>query len=299
MRPGADPLGAIGVVIVAYRSAAVIAETIDALPANRFAAIVVVDNASPDDSAAVVRAQARPDVTLVVSDTNCGFGGGNNLGVSALPPTATRILFLNPDAVIDEPSVLRLARWLDERPGCALVGARVRSNGQPVTSAGRPSTLLTELRPLLPRALGSRLPARRFDASYAKGGPVGYVEGACMLVDRDRFERAGRFDESFFLYFEELDLANRLREDGSTVDLCPDAWVDHRVAASTAVEPFAARTYIFESSMRYLRKWHHRSVPFLFAAVARASWALRERSGKLDADARTAYGRALRDGARR
>ena len=298
VRADADPLGAVGVVIVAYRSAGCIADAIAGLPANRMAAVVVVDNASPDDSADVVDALGRDDVTVVRSDTNRGFGGGNNLGVASLPSGAIRILFLNPDAAIDEPSLRRLLAWLDGHPACALVGPRVRSGGVPVTSAGRVASLLTEVRPLLPRAAGRWLPARRFDASYALAGPVGYVEGACMLVDRERFAAVGGFDDSFFLYFEELDLANRLRARGWTVDLCPDAWVEHRIAAATSAEPFGARTHIWESSVRYLRKWHRPPVAAAFGLAARASWALRARTGRLEPAARAAYRDALRAGAR-
>ena len=299
VRAGADPLGDVGAVIVAYRSADVIADAIGGLPPDRLAAIVVVDNASPDASADVVLALGRREVEVVRAPTNLGFGGGNNLGVASLPSSVSRVLFLNPDARIDEHSLKQLLAWLDDHPSCALVGPRVRDGaGTPVTSAGRDASLLTEVRPLLPRALGRALPARRFDAAYDVAGPVGYVEGGCMLVDRARFEAAGRFDERFFLYFEELDLATRLRGQGWTVDLCPDAWVEHRMAASTSAEPFGARTHIWESSIRYLRKWRRPGVATAFAMAARASWALRTWTGKLDPEARAAYRRALQDGRR-
>lgn len=294
----ADSLAEVGVAIVTYRAADVISEALLSLPMDRLAGVCVVDNASPDATVATVRALGLPAVRLIEADANLGFGAGCNRAVAGLPREARTILFLNPDARVAGHDVERLVGWLEEHPACALVGPRLRREGGPLTSAGREATFLTELRPLLPCAIGRFLPARMHAPDYDEPGPVGYVEGACMLVRRERLASIGGFDEGFFLYFEELDLARRFRTGGWTVDLCPDAWADHLVGSSTAHEPFGARAFIFESGARYLRKWHRWPVPQAYALAARVSWWARVRRGRLAPDAREAFGAALASGFR-
>ena len=271
--------------IVSYRSADVIEGALRPLPAERLAGIVVVDNASPDDTAAVVTALARPNLRLAVEAENRGFGGGNNRGVAELDPAATLVLFLNPDASISTESLERLVAYLDEHPHCALVAPLLRSGGELIYSAGRDGTLWTEIRPLLPKEIGWMLPSRRRPPSKARTGPVAYTEGACMLVRRSALAAIGGFDERFFLYFEELDLAHQFRQRGWTVDLMCEITAEHAVATATSQLPLAGRPVMVASTVAYLRKWKGDRTVRIYAAAARLSWRLRIRTGDLDREA--------------
>lgn len=289
-----DPLAGVGVVIVAYRSAAVIAEGLGALALHRLADVVVVDNDSPDDTVAVVRALGLPTVRVVEAGENLGFGGGCNRGLAELDPAVDLVLFLNPDAAIDERSLERLVSYLSANPSCALVAPRMRRDGRAIHSAGRVGTLATEIRPLLPREIGWVLPARQLPPDACRTGPVGYTEGACMLVRRSALTAVGGFDERFFLYFEELDLAHAFRRRGWTVDLCCEAEARHAVGTATAELPLSGRPVMIGSTVAYLRKWRGPRAVRAYALAARASWWLRVRTGDLDPGAAQRLRTALR-----
>lgn len=288
-------LSRVGVVTVTYASASTIADCLTALPTRALGAVVVVDNSSPDDTVAVVESLALPGVTLV-HRPNLGFGAGNNAGVAALPPDVEHVLFLNPDAVIAPADVETLAVYLGAHPDVAMVAPRLYKGGEAIHSAGRAPTPLTEVKPLLPRALGRWLTDRRMDPAYDVTGPVGAVEGACMMARRSALEAVGGFDERFFLFFEELDLARRFRERGWSVHLVAEASAEHLVAASRSTTSHGARPESVRSQAKFFTKWGDAGVLRLWPRVARASWWLRARLGKLPAAERDALREALRDG---
>lgn len=250
-----DLLRDVAVIIVTYRSANTIRRTVEALPVGRLAACCVVDNASDDNTIPTVQQLGQTGIDLVLLQDNRGFGAGNNVGVGRVPASRW-LLFLNPDAVIDADNLERLVGYCEAHPDAAVVGPRVRSNGQPMTSAGRMATVATESRFLLPKRIGRFLPDRRLPASYAQSGPVGYVEGGCMLVDAAVFRAVGGFDERFFLFFEEMDLAQQVRAAGRTVHLCAEVSIEHEVGASRAGIPYAGHTELLSSTVKYFAKWH-------------------------------------------
>ena len=280
--PGVDPLATVGVVIVAYRSANVIRDGLLGLPTGRLADVVVVDNESPDDTVEVVTSLRLPKVRVHPAGGNLGFGAGCNRGVEQLDSSVSLVLFLNPDAVIDAASIERLVAHLEAHHETALVAPRLEQGGTPIFSSGRVGTLATEARALLPKEIGWLLPQRRRSPADDRTGPVGYTEGACMLVRRDRLEEVGGFDERFFLYFEELDLAHRFREKGWTVDLCVDAVAAHAVGTATGELPLRGRPVMVASTVTYLRKWRGERSARTYGVLARASWWLRTKTGDLD-----------------
>jgi GT2 family glycosyltransferase len=282
-------LGDVGVVIVSYSSEATLPATLDALPQDSLAAVVVVDNASPDDSAEVARRHGAD----VIRQDNVGFGAGNNRGNEAL--SCALVLFLNPDAVLYEAALSRLVAYLDEHPRCAVVGPRVLSGGRPTYSAGHLTTLPMELRPLLPAPLSRLGPKRRLRPEHAASGPVGYVEGACFLVRRDVLADIGGFDEGYFLYGEELELGQRLARRGWEVHLCAEAVVEHAMGASTGSDPLAGEHHKVTSMVRYYRRWHGERAARIWVRVAQASWALRARTGRISREHAATLTRAAVD----
>jgi GT2 family glycosyltransferase len=103
----------------------------------------------------------------------------------------------------------------------------------------------------------------------------------------------GGFDERFFLFFEELDLARRFRQLGWSVHLVAEARAEHLVAASRSTTSHGARPELVRSQVKYWRKWGDTSVLRVYVPVAKASWWLRERAGKLSREERAALVEAL------
>ena len=194
---------------------------------------IVVDNASPDDSAeAVIR--VHPWATVLRSPRNEGFAVAANRG--ARNARGRWLLFLIPDALLEKESLPRLldaARSL-ARPGA--VGPRILGPRGPEPSVGNFLTLSRDLVHFLrldrafPALLGNRgLFLRKLPAERT---PVDWVTGACLLVPRPVFLDLGGFDEAYFMYVEDMDLCFRLRREGRTNLFVPDAVVRHSLGAS-------------------------------------------------------------------
>lgn len=279
-----DPLADLAVVIVTYHSSEHIGGALRSLPTARLATTVVVDNASTDDTVVVAEAVGDPAVTVVRNEHNVGFGAGNNVGLRAAPPTRW-IAFVNPDAVVTAETLAALVTYLDAHPSAALVAPRLTKSGAPISSAGRLPTVAGLLRSQLPNPVRLLFPERRHPPTYDRSGPVGQVEGACMVADRAALEAIGGFDERYFLFFEESDLAKRLAAAGRTVDLVATVFAEHAVGASRRRESLGSLPHYVTSAVRYLDRWHGRRSVVVFRAGARLAWRLR-RIGDLSADDR-------------
>jgi GT2 family glycosyltransferase len=206
------------VLIVAYNSGPHLQHALDGLEAQTFRdfEIVLWDNASQDGAAE--RARLPANARLVRSPSNLGFAGGNN---AAARETAAELLaLLNPDA-IPEPSWLeRLVAALDAEPRAVMAASRQVA----ADDAGRLDGLgdVYHVSGVCYRG--------GFGADAAAPAPAGEVFspcGAAALYRRSAFDAAGGFDERFFCYIEDVDLAFRLRLAGGTCVFVPDATVRH------------------------------------------------------------------------
>lgn len=283
-------LSRVDVVVVTWRSADQVTDLLAQPVLREVAGVVVVDNASPDDTAELVR-RARLDVDLLTLPDNRGFGAGCNAGLARAGHEL--VLLLNPDARITADDLRRLVAHLDAHPTCAVAGPRLFRAGEALPSAGRLATALSELRYCLPHRLASRVPERRLPPGYDRTGPVPVLEGACLLVRRGVLLDLGGFDERYFLFFEEHDLARRLAAAGWTCDLVADARAEHAVGTSRAHAPDSARDAYYASTALYLRLWRGPVRAAAYRAVARLSWSLLRRRGGITAAQDLAYRAAL------
>jgi hypothetical protein len=210
----------VAVVIVAHDSAGDLPRTLGALGEQLRDGdeVVVVDNASTDGSAEVAR---RAGVEVIETGANVGFAAGCHVGVRAT--SAPLVLLLNPDCEPAPGCLDALRAVADERPGWGAWQALVTlPGGEVVNTAGN-----------LVHYLGFGW-AGRLDEPVASvpnhPHEVGFASGAAMVVRRTAWERAGGFDERYFMYGEDLDLSLRLRLAGHGVGLAPAARVAHEYA---------------------------------------------------------------------
>ena len=174
--------------------------------------IVVVDNDSRDESGPALAA-ADPEARFLPAGSNLGFGTAANRGVAVTG--ASRVLVLNPDAVVEPGCVKALVAALDGDDALAVVGPRVDNpDGARYPSARR----FPDLGVAAGHAfLGLVRPRNRFTTRYRMldrdpdaAGEVDWVSGTCMLVRRSAFDAVGGFDEACFMYVEDVDLCWRL-----------------------------------------------------------------------------------------
>lgn len=229
----------IGVVVVTYHSGRTLAACLASVP--RDVPVVVVDNASADDTCQVARS-ARPDVALVQAPHNLGFGTACNLGARELP--GHDLLFLNPDACLEPGALEALMAVLgrDEQVG-AVGPAILDAAGVLEWSWGEDASLLAEW------TRRGEHHQRRREAGAARA--VGWVTGGCCLVRRAAFEAVRGFDERYFLYFEDLDLCRRLRGAGYRVWFEPAARARHARGGSAHAPGAAPERHYRESQLYY------------------------------------------------
>jgi N-acetylglucosaminyl-diphospho-decaprenol L-rhamnosyltransferase len=247
--------------------------------------VLVIDNDSHDGSAEAAN-RAEPRIRLTRNPTNRGLSAAWNQG--AEDTTAPWILFLNPDAEVWAGTLASYVKVGQEHPDVAIVGPIVRNADGTIYESGR-------VFPSVGQAIGHAFvgpfaPDNRFTRAYKQAGwdrmserAVDWVSGACMLVRRSAFEAVGRFDEGFWLYGEELDLATRLREAGWAILYTPELEILHEGGVSTGR---SRRTHLMHSASiyRYYRKhratgWRRFTLPLAWLALrARAEIvALRDR----------------------
>jgi GT2 family glycosyltransferase len=228
----------VAVVIVNYDGEALLPDCLAALAAQTLAPeeIVVADNGSRDGSVALLRAR-HPAVRVLELGHNFGFAGGANRGVRAT--SAAWACVLNSDATPAPDWLAELtAAPRDERTwalGSVLVSAatgRIESAGDQYSAAGYAYKLLRD-RPL------DDLPAEPY--------PVFAAPGAAPVFRRDVFDALGGYEERFFLYYEDVDLAFRAVLAGWHALLVPSARVVHRLGATTRSHA-RARFYVARNS---------------------------------------------------
>ncbi len=224
--------------------------------------VVVVDNASTDDSSDMVRAEF-PNVHIITNSENRGFPAANNQGLAVAQ--GQYVLLLNPDTEVIEDGLATMVAFADAHPGVGMVGPQLLyPDGSIQSSRRRFPTLATAafestwLEPYAPRRLLEHYYV--LDQPDSVVQDVDWVMGAAMMARREAIEQVGLMDEGFFMYSEELDWCRRFREAGWRVIYLPTARVIHHEGKSSEQVVAARHIYFQTSKVRYFGKYHGRIV---------------------------------------
>ena len=274
---------ALSIIIVSWNVREPLRACLASLPlADPQVEVIVVDSASADGTPAMVAAEF-PTVHLIGSPDNLGYARGNNVGLQA---ARGRCLFvLNPDTVIVGNALAVLTQYLDTHPAVGLVGPRLLTPTGGTQSSRRrfptPALLFFEstwLQRLAPRGWLRRYYVE--DLPDDAPAEVDWVVGAALCVRRAAYAQVGGFDETFFMYSEELDWQRRLRAAGWGIAHVPAACVIHAEAQSSAQVPAATHIRFNSSKVRYMRKYHG-----ALAAQALRLWLLGQFAAQLALEA--------------
>ena len=200
---------------------------IDSIPFNDSLEVIVVDNASKEDEASVIESR-YPAVTVIRSQENLGFAGGNNLGIRAA--RGKYIFLVNNDTVFKEDGHIdALVRRLESSAQTGAVCPKIRFawGNHPIQFAGyTPLSSIT----LRNQAIGcNEDDCGQYDTAHA----TPYAHGAAMMVKREAIERAGLMPECFFLYYEELDWSMMITRAGYDIWYEPACTIYHKESQAT------------------------------------------------------------------
>ncbi len=240
--------------------------------------VIVVDNASVDGSADAI-SERFPNITVVRSAENVGFGRGNNLGAEYA--TGDALFLLNTDTIVRPGAIEHLYATLvaDSRRG--IVGPFLENpdgsyqcSMQSFPTAWRTFCVFFWLDRIFPRR------PLFADGMMTHANPladhdVDVINGAAMMIRRDLFEKIGGFDPEYFMYFEEADLCMRVAKLGHTSHYTPGARVLHLISQSSRTHPWWFHHILRRSRMIYARKHMTPAQRIAMASVVHAAYAFR------------------------
>jgi N-acetylglucosaminyl-diphospho-decaprenol L-rhamnosyltransferase len=269
----------LAVVAVTYSPGETLEPFLDTLAkaTTRPVRVVLADNGSTDG--APERAAERENVTLVRTGGNLGYGAGANRGVAALGEEYGWVVVANPDLEWGAGALDTLLEAARRWPRGGAFGPLIKdTNGATYPSA----RLLPSLGKGIGHAvLGRVWPRNPWTLAYKQSDTevvertAGWLSGSCLLLRREAFDSAGGFDPRYFMYFEDVDLGDRLGRAGWLNVYVPAAEVVHIQGHSTARASAAMLAAHHESAHRYIADRHRgwRWAPV--RAAVRAGLALR------------------------
>jgi GT2 family glycosyltransferase len=273
-----DPLdnatGSVGVVVVNYNTRDHLRACLLTVRAEAPNEVVVVDNASSDGSADMVRAEF-PEAVLHANTTNPGYGAGANLGIGTCQ--SRYALLLNSDTRLPRGALTVLTSYLDRHQQVGIVGPRLLNPDGSLQPSCYP--FLTPLNVLVLNTVLSDVVRHvpilreRFHPAWLKDAarPVAWVKGAALAIRREAFDAVGGFDETYFMYSEELDLCYRLRAAGWETHFVPTTSVTHVEGASTMqFRPQMFSAFFASIKHFYQRHYSPNYLPRLRLAVSAA-----------------------------
>jgi GT2 family glycosyltransferase len=246
--------------------------------ANR---VVVVDNASTDDSVTRIRDWSRlnaMDVEIVVAPTNRGFAGGNNLGIDLLAkdPGITHFLLLNNDATVAEDFFGEMKRALSAVPSAGLLTGTIYEH------PARERVWYAGGKEIRSRALIEHL---RVPPTEAAPVPTEFVSGCVMLISREALSEIGPLADCYFpLYMEDAEYSLRARAAGLPVLYAPRVRAFHKIGATVGMasaSPFITQAQVRHRVLYVRRNFRgvERAIALAYLAMTKPAKALAETLG--------------------
>ncbi len=252
---------AVAVVTVTYSPGETLDRFLDTLDkaTEREVQVVLADNGSVDGEPERAAAE-RDHVRFVPTGGNLGYGGGANAGVAALGDDVGWVVVANPDLEWDPGSLDALLEVAGRWPHGGAFGPLVREADGTVYPSAR-------LLPSLGRGIGHAVLGRiwkgnpwtrsyRQEAAAPSERTAGWLSGSCLLLRRAAFDSVDGFDTRYFMYFEDVDLGDRLQRAGWLNVYAPSASVMHIGGRSTASASARMLAVHHASAYRYLADRH-------------------------------------------
>ncbi|MGL5317968.1 MAG: glycosyltransferase family 2 protein [Bacteroidales bacterium] len=209
--------------------------------------IIVVDNASKGEDVKQLK-DRFPEIILIESKENLGFAGGNNLGIRA--SSGQYLFLLNNDTIVEQDGFLYLISRLNDTPGAGVVCPKIKfiEPGNPIQFAGYTPLSAVTLRNAL---IGFGEEDRN---QYDKAHVSPYAHGAAMMLKREVIDQAGLMPECYFLYYEEIDWSERIKEAGFEIWYEPLCYIIHKESSSTGQESPLKTYYLTKNRLLFARR---------------------------------------------
>jgi O-antigen biosynthesis protein len=231
--------------------------------------IIVIDNNSVDGSEAIIR-DKFPEVKLVINKENVGFSKATNQGIKLA--SGEYILCINPDTVIEETTLQLCIHFMDQHPDAGGLGPKmIDGKGKYLSESKRglptPQTALFKIIGLTKFFPNSPVFARYYLGHLSKNevSPIEILTGSFMFLRKTVLDKVGLFDETFFMYGEDIDLSYRILQAGFKNYYFPETTIIHYRGESTK-KSSANYVLIFYKAMKIFAEKHYANKhAFLFS----------------------------------
>lgn len=209
--------------------------------------ILVVDNASPSDDPGLIK-EKYPEITLIESKENLGFAGGNNLAI--VQSAGEYILLLNNDTEVDPGFLEPLVEKLQHNPDIGVVSPKIYFHHTPgmLQFAG-----ISEINPFTVRNTGWGY-AKMDHPDFEKDRESYFAHGAAMMVPRKVIQEVGLMAAIYFLYYEEMDWARRIRDAAYKVYYVHNSEIYHKESVSTGKNSPLKTYYMNRGRFIFMRR---------------------------------------------
>ena len=251
----------VSIITINYDRPDVTCQLLESLRKITYPAIetIVVDNASPNDDPACIKAQ-YPEVIFIQSKENLGFAGGNNLGIRRAK--GKYVILLNNDTEVEPGFFEPLVAKFESDPTVGAVSPKIKFYSSPDTIqfAG-----LSDFNPYTIRNSGIGY-GQKDDGRFDRDAETAFVHGAAMMVPMAVIKKVGLMAECYFLYYEEHDWATRIKKAGYKLWYIHNSVILHKESISTGKFSPLKIYYMNRSRLIYLRR-NVSGVPFLIALL--------------------------------
>lgn len=220
--------------------------------------IVVVDNSSTDNSFNKLRKLKSKNISIIKTDKNNGYASGNNYGIKYLDKKVDYIIISNPDITVDEKTIKKLKKDLDENENMAIVSPVINQLGEKIRGWRLPNYLDELLSNInyFHRKAKERLnyDESRYQDEFSR---VEAVSGCFFMIRRDVLNMVGNFDESTFLYYEENILGQKLKNINRKTFIDNTVSVTHNLSVSVDKSFNSINKYkMLKTSQKYYVKYY-------------------------------------------
>lgn len=258
--------GKVAIILINYNNHGDTLECIKSLRSSTYDnfVIIVVDNKSSENS--VDQLREEPNIILLESNINLGFGGGNNLGIKkAIEIGCEFIWVLNNDTVVMPDSLYGLVKCLENDPNLFACGSIIyyADSFKVQAYGGGRVNMILGIAPLL-----------------KKKGEIDYLMGASVFIRKSKIE-GEVFSDSFFMYWEDTDLFFRMRQQGKKFVVCDNSIILHKESSSLGKFNTLLDRYYIESQLKFYKRYSKiYLIPFLIGGILRISNRIKNKKTK-------------------
>jgi len=248
----------VSIIVVNYNTSGEVLEMLASLDQSTYPnyEVILVDNASPKDDLSLIE-EKYPSVQLIKSSKNLGFAGANNLGIDVAK--GTYCLFLNPDTCVTPLFLEPLVETLVQNSNIGLVSPKIKYYDTPdlIQYAGTSRMSKYTMRS------NSFSKKKEDNPENSTARLTGYGHGAAMMLPKAVIDKVGKMNESYFLYYEEIDWCERIHYQGYEVYYQANSVIFHKESASIQKESPLKIFYLSRNRILFA-KIHYKMAQFIF-----------------------------------